>query len=123
MEIEIIEDDGDWFDFLGIIEKHPEFAMRILEMGDAMQGGRLLSVYNLDHDWFVEMIDRSMGGGHFKGYLNEKAYKFQGRDESLASGARGRESFGVVRQIVSKMVENLKSKWGNNNGQKRRWRV
>lgn len=123
MEIEIIEDDGDWFDFLAIIEKHPEFAMRILEMGDAMQGGRLLSVYNLPREWFVEMLDESMGGGHHKGYLNEKADAFLGRNKSLASGARGRDSFKVTRIIVRKLVENLKTKWGNNNGQKRRWRV
>ena len=123
MEIEIIEDDGDWFDFLALIEKHPEIAMRIIEMGDAMQGGRLLSVYNLPREWFVEMIDESLGGGHHKGYLNEKADNFLGRNNSLASGARGRDSFKVTQIIVRKLIENMKTKWGNNNGQKRRWRV
>ena len=87
-----------------------------------LQIKRIQSVY-LSTGNFVEMIDESLGGGHHKGYLNEKADNFLGRNKSLASGARGRDSFKVTRIIVRKLIENLKTKWGNNNGHKRRWRV
>jgi len=122
-EIDVLDDNGDWLDLIAILETHPEFVMRILDMGDAVQGGRLLSKYNVSEEEIVDMLDESMGGGHFRGYLEEKAMLFRGRERSLAGGARNRESFKVVRWCSEKIISGLKSRWGNNAGQGRKWRT
>lgn len=114
--------DPNWENLLWTLRENPEFLFRILDMGDCMTG-RIASRFTKGSAFFESVINESMGGGHHKGYLNEKAQDFVRREGTLSYGARGRDSFKVVEILTEKLCDNLEERWKGVDAECGRWRT
>ena len=102
------ENNSDWRQFVDLMEANPQFIMRVLDM-DACMVGKVCSVYTVDENFLIDVIEAGVGPGHARGYLASKTSDLR---EGSAWGLRGRDGQGPVRVWVGRVVENLKNhKW------------